>query len=193
MTTIANDPSGTVAVHRPLLAGKRISLRPIQTADVTEAYCRWMNDQEVTQYLECRFVQHTRASLEDYVTQITRNPDYLFLAIILKAGDRHIGNIKLGPINWAHRTADLGFLIGEKSAWGQGYATEAIRLVTEYAFRELGLHKVTAGCYATNIGSAKALRKAQFIQEGLRPQQYACNGPYVDEVLFGLVRPEDTS
>lgn len=193
MNPLVSSPPARPVAHQPFLEGARIALRPLRPADVTEAYCRWMNDPEVTQYLECRFVQHTRASLEDYVTQITQNPDYLFLAIILKAEDRHIGNMKLGPINQAHRTADLGFLIGEKSAWGQGYATEAIRLVTEYAFRELGLHKVTAGCYATNIASAKALRKAQFIQEGIRTQQYLCDGRYLDELLFGLVHPEVSS
>src|SRR5262249_39270580 len=113
--------------------------------------------------------------------------DNVFLAIILKEGDRHIGNIKLGPIQWIHRFADIGLLIGEKDCWGRGYATEAIRLVTDYAFCELNLHKLAAGCYDLNQGSIKAFQKVGFIVEGVRKQRFYYRKSYIDEILLGLV------
>jgi RimJ/RimL family protein N-acetyltransferase len=123
-----------------------------------------------------------------YVKQIRANPDYLFLAIIAKNDNKHIGNIKLGPINRHHKYADVGIIIGDKTFWGKGYATEAIKLVVAYAFEVLKLHKLTAGAYMNNAGSVKIFKKAGFSIEGLRKRQYLYKGRYVDAVLFGIFR-----
>ena len=101
--------------------------------------------------------------------------------------DKHIGNIKLGPINWIYRIADIGVLIGEKDCWGEGYATEAIALIKEYAFNVLGLHKLTAGSIGLNEGSVKAFQKNNFKIEGVRKKHAFINGSYVDAILLGLV------
>ena len=114
----------------------------------------------------------------------------VFLAIVAREGDRHIGNIKLGPIDWLHRTGDIGILIGERDCWGKGYAAEAIALLAEYAFGTLNLHKLTASCYEPNQGSTRAFTKAGFEIEGVRKQQFFCEGRYVDLVLLGRVRDE---
>lgn len=173
------------------LEGKRMYFREVQSSDVNESYYRWMNDPEVTRYLESRFCPISVEGLRKYVAARSEDQDNVFLAIVLKTDDRHIGNIKVGPINWIHRCADVGLLIGEKDCWGQGYATEAIALMTSYAFKTLNLHRLTAGCYAANLGSAKAFLKAGWQQEGLRRSHFFCDGTYVDEILFGIVRNND--
>jgi len=171
------------------LQGPRILLRDVRLSDVNERYCAWMNDREVTQYLETRFMPQSPECISAYVSSMAESRDSVFLAMVLREDGRHVGNIKLGPINWMHRFADIALVIGEKSEWGRGYATEAIRVVSNYAFMTLHLHKVTAGCYANNVASTKAFLKAGFSREGLRVQQFFCDGFYVDEVLLGLVRP----
>lgn len=170
--------------------GDRIYLREVRPSDVNENYYRWMNDPAVTRYLESGFYPNSTEGLREYVTRMSGDRDGVFLAIVLKDGDRHIGNIKLGPINWIHRFADVGLLIGERDCWGKGYAAEAIQLVTAYGFDVLNLHKLTAGCYAPNQGSLKAFLKAGYVQEGSRRSHFFCNGKYVDNVLVGLVRPD---
>jgi RimJ/RimL family protein N-acetyltransferase len=97
--------------------------------------------------------------------------------------------VKLGPIDWNHGLADMGFLIGETAYWGRGIVTEVIQAVARYAFDELQLHKVTASCYSTNRGAIKALEKAGFAHEGLRKEHFKSRGAYVDDVMFGLVGP----
>lgn len=172
----------------PFLDGKLVYLRAVCLSDVDENYCRWMNDPLVTQYLESRFYPTTKASLEAYVERLQSDPNHVFLAIVAKDTDIHIGNVKLGPIDWIHRFADIGLLMGESAYWGRGIATEVIQLVARYAFDQLDLRKVTAGCYSTNVAAIRAFEKAGFVQEGLRKQQYYCNGQYVDAVILGLVR-----
>lgn len=180
----------SAAELRPFLEGERLYLREVRPSDVNEAYYRWMNDPEVTRYLESRFYPNSLEKLQEYVAAKLGDRDNVFLAIVLKEGDRHIGNVKLGPIDWIHRVADMGFLIGERSAWGQGYAPEAVRLVAEYAFTVLNLRKVTGGCYETNQGSVRVLEKAGFEREGVRPQHFFSEGRYVDCLLFGKIREE---
>jgi len=178
--------SETCAHH--FIEGDRIYLREVRPSDVNEDYYRWMNDSEVTQYLESRFYPNSLERLREYVASKLANHDIVFLAIVLKDDHRHIGNIKLEPINWIHRSAEVGIIIGDKSNWGKGYATEAIQLVVDYAFHKFNLHKITAGCYANNQGSLKAFGKAGFKVEGVRKEQFLWNGQYVDAVLLGIVR-----
>lgn len=174
--------------YKGFLEGDRIYLRSVSPDDANEKYCRWMNDSSVNKYLESRFFPHSLETLRDYIKTKLGDTENPFFAIILKADDRHIGNIKLGPINTIHRLADIGIMIGEKDCWGKGYATEAIRLVADYAFNTLNLHKVTAGFYETNTQSLKAFIKAGFVQEGIRKSHCFCDGKYVDDIIVGLIK-----
>jgi len=176
--------------YLPYLQGELIYLREVRPSDVNEAYYSWMNDPEITRYLESRFFPNDMESLEDYVSKRQKDPNDIFLAIVLKDTDRHVGNIKLGPINWIHRLADVGVLIGDKDSWGKGYATEAIGLVARMAFHNLNLHKLTAGYYADNKGSERAFLKNGFLIEGKRRAHRFSNGVYVDTVILGLLRED---
>ncbi len=181
---------GKPAPDAAFIVGERIYLREVRLSDVNENYRRWVNDPEVTRFLEIRYVPHSLDNIRKYVEMMDGNPDEIFLAICLKDDGKHVGNIKLGPINRIHRFADVSLLIGEKSIWGRGVATEAIRLLARFAFDVLNLHKLKAGCYAENKGSAKAFLKAGFTPEGILRKQWQVNGEYQDELLFGLCRED---
>jgi [ribosomal protein S5]-alanine N-acetyltransferase len=171
------------------IEGVHLYLREVRLTDVNEKYYSWMSNPLVTRYLESRFRPLSLEALQRYVQEQSSNSAVLFLAIVTRDTHTHIGNIKLGPIDWIHRTGDIGLMIGDTASWGKGFATEAIRLLTEYAFRCLNLQKVTASCYSNNPGSAQAFRKAGFETEGTRRRQFYSDGEYVDQVLFGHVRP----
>lgn len=177
--------------HHHFIEGERIYLREVRLSDVNENYYRWMNDPETTQYLESRFYPNSLESIRDFVESNSAGGGTALFAVVLKDGDRHIGNIKIGPVNWIHRLADVGLLIGEKDCWGKGYATEAIRLVTEYGFKTLNLHKITASCYGGNAGSAKAFVKVGYLEEGVRRSHSFSGGKYEDVILLGIINPAD--
>lgn len=173
-----------------ILESENIYLREVRPSDVNENYYRWMNDPDITKYLESRFHPNSMEKLREYVKNRNCDNENIFFAILLKDGNRHIGNVKLGPINIFHRFADVGILIGEKDCWGRGYGTETIRLIAKYAFNVLNLNKLVAGCYSLNKGSIKAFKKAGFSEEGRRRQQYFCDGKYVDDIELGLLRSD---
>ncbi len=173
--------------HGHFLDGSRVYLREVRAADVTENYYRWMNDPAVTRYLEVRYTPRSMDNIRGFVAAMDGKADEVFLAVCLRDGDRHIGNVKVGPVNWVHRFADVSLLIGETDCWGRGYATEAIRLVCRFAFGTLNLRKLIAGAYAPNVGSIRAFEKAGFAREGLIRGRFVADGTPVDHVLLGLL------
>lgn len=173
-----------------LLIGRDIYLRSLLQGDATKTYLDWLSDPEINRYLEVRFMPaQTLPQLREFIEKTGNSGDSLLLGIFLIADNRHIGNIKLGPIDWNHHTSDIGLIIGDRDQWGKGFATAAIQLVSDYAFRELKLAKLTAGCYAENRGSMNAFLKAGFKHEGTRLSQWQVGNQRQDGLLMGRVNP----
>lgn len=173
------------------IEGERIRLRTIGVKDVGQEYVDWLNNQEINQFLESRFTKYTIESVRAYVGKLATDDHVIFLAIICKEDNKHIGNIKCGPIDCHHKRGDVGFIIGDKSVWGKGYATEAIRLFTDYLFNIMKLHKITAGAYVNNIGSIKVLKKSGFFEEARLKEHAFFTGAFVDVVLMAKINKED--
>ncbi len=175
----------------PFLIGKRCYLRPLEESDVNDDYVGWFNDQEVTRYLGMgKFPisrEGIRASVEERFRNSTAN---LILAIADRKTDLHIGNAALNHINWIHRTADTGLVIGRKEFWGKGYASEAWSLLIRHAFDALNLHKLIATVVAGHDGSQKALEKLGFKVEGRSREEFYLEGAYLDYIRLGLLGKE---
>ena len=112
------------SVKNKTIESNHILLQPLTKSYVTSEYLRWLNSKVVNEFLESRFVKYTLKSLKDYVSFCEKDKNTFFFAIIDKSTQKHIGNIKLGPINWNHKFAEIGIMIGDKSYWGRGIATE---------------------------------------------------------------------
>jgi ribosomal-protein-alanine N-acetyltransferase len=168
----------------PLLT-ERLLLRTLTIADATDRYLAWMRDPETTRFLESRLVDHDLGSLREYIASCNDAPASILLGICLADGT-HIGNIKLGPIDPYHQQAAVGLLIGERDQWGKGHATEAIGALTAYAFQEIGLQKLYAGCYASNVGSAGAFLKAGWTEEGRNRAHWRSDGGREDNIQLGI-------
>lgn len=162
----------------------RLVLRRLSGEDVGPRYVRWMNDPDVNRYLESRFSSHDEESLMAFVETTDRDPLSHAFAIVVRDGEDHIGNIKVGPVDVHHRRADVGLLIGEKAVWGKGYASEAIDCLARWAFAELGLRKLTAGAYASNQGSVRAFTSAGFETEGILRAHFLSDGRAEDAILM---------
>ena len=126
-----------------------------------------MRDDDVTRYLEVRFAPPDAAALELFIKRMNDSTDNLLLGLFPSAdAERHIGNIKLGPIDSRHAVAAIGVLIGDKDYWGRGFAAESVAAVAELGFSDFGLERVEAGFYADNVASQRAFKRAGFVEEG---------------------------
>lgn len=173
-------------MHNPFIIGEKLYLRGLERPDLEGDYFDWLNDREVTKFLDSGAFPNTVEKMEEYYRNVALSPNNVMLAIIDKESDKHIGNIKLGPINWITGIATLGIMIGNKEFWGKGYGTEAIKLVLDYAFKRLNLHKVTAGIAAIHQASIKAFEEAGFEIEGQLKSQFFLDGKYYDSLYLGI-------
>lgn len=166
---------------------ERLYLRTLKKDDASEGYLGWLKDEEITRYLEIRHSTQTIETIQSFVEKMRQSTEDLLLGIFIKDTDQHIGNIKLGPVSWRYKRAHIGIMIGEKDAWGKGYAPETINALCDYCKDDLGLRKVVAGAYISNQGSVKAFAKAGFDQEGHFKEYWVLDGKPEDEIFMGRI------
>ena len=165
-----------------MLKGKQVYLQLLTSYDVSDAYVEMLSDPGVVRYLESRFYPQTRGRILSYVEECASNPNIHLYGIFDNAGREHCGNIKL-VVNWFHHFGEVGLAI-HGNWWNKGFGTEAIELISEWAFKALGLHKLVAGCYSSNPASLRAFMKAGYLEEGRFRAQYWSEGQWVDEVVL---------
>ena len=170
------------AVH---LRGQRVQFVPLDRDLHLENYVRWFNDPEVTRFM-LQVLPLTRAAEEAFFERMTSATDAVTWAIHDEGG-RHIGGTGLHDIDWRNRRAISGIVIGEKSAWGKGYGSEAMGVRTHWAFEELGLHRIESECFAENIGSATCLARAGYRQVGVARKKRWRNGRWHDCILWEIL------
>lgn len=85
------------------------------------------------------------------------------------------------------RSADLGYWLGE-AFWGRGIASEAVRAVTEYAFAQFDICRLSAGVFEGNPASVRVLEKAGYVSEGRLRRAVTKDGRTLDQFLYALIR-----
>lgn len=171
-----------------VLSGEKIYLRQISMNDCTDRYVEWLNDPEVNQYLETKWSNQNIESIRTFVEAQRKNNHSILFAIIYREKDVHIGNIKIGPVHPYYNHADISYFIGEKGYWRNGLITEAIRLVCQFGFDQLSLHKIAAGVYDCAVGSWRALENCGFKREGILRDEVYFKGKYICIYRYGLLR-----
>ncbi|NWF67047.1 MAG: GNAT family N-acetyltransferase [Campylobacterales bacterium] len=167
-----------------------VYLRELNCSDVNENYLSWMNDSEITKYLEVRFRQFSIDDLIKFVNETKKSDTNYLFGIFLKESNKHIGNMKIGDINKFHHFADVGLLIGDKKEWGKGYATLAIKEACKIAFNDLNLYKLKSGMYENNLGSYRAFLKVGFKEVGRYKNHWICGEKREDEILLELLKED---
>jgi len=140
----------------------------------------------VNKYSQRRFAQ--KAARSDAVAYLqSLKLDEVILAIMDDTAG-HVGNLKYGPVDWLNRRADISILLGERSAWGRGFGTEAVRLVTNFLFESLGLNRVEAG--SNNPAFLRLVQKLGWRIEGVLRERIWTPEGFQDHTLVGLLRSD---
>lgn len=176
----------------PFLKGRKVTLVPFSRSHLEDPrYLAWLNDLEVTKHLGLpRYLLPVPfAEAERYYQANASSATDLFFAVLAEAGG-FVGTARLSRINWVGRTAEVGIMIGDRGAQGKGFASEAVSLVVDHAFRALNLRKLMAGAHAENRASLQCFLRLGFRQEGLLREHAYVDGRYVDYVFLGLFQRE---
>lgn len=174
-----------------MLTGKLVKLRPLEMSDL-ERYLAWINDPEVTRFLDGARYPISRADEEAWLAGAvhrTRPPD-IVLAIETLEERRHIGSVSLQQVHAEDRKAALGIMIGDRSCWDRGYGADAILALLRFAFDEMNLNRVWLEVDEDNRRAIACYRKCGFREEGrLRSDRFRA-GRYCDTLVMGVLADE---
>mgnify|MGYP000557155954 CR=1 FL=1 len=140
------------------IEGERVALGPIRK-DLIPVFGRWFNDFATTRALGDIFPPLTETRLDAWYDMEVTTSDLIPFAVYERATLTPIGTTALIGLDWRNRTAEFGIIIGEPTARGKGYGTEITRLVRDYAFDTLGLHRLEADADPRNAASIRALER----------------------------------
>lgn len=167
----------------------RLRIESFSEMFLTERYVGWLNDPEVTRYSDQRRRRHTLESCRDYLASFENTSNYFWAIIVRDDPQGHIGNIN-AYVEEHHSVADVGIMIGERQAWGRGFATEAWLGVCDFLLRESNIRKVTAGTITLNEPMLRIMRKTGMVDDGRRIRQQVCEDQEVDVVYGALFRDD---
>lgn len=162
-----------------------IKLREYTISDI-EPLLALANNKKVSRYLVYTFpYPYTRADAEWWVTT-GATADGAIPRVIEYQGE-FIGSVGITlQAGWRDHLAEIGYWLGEPY-WGQGIATSAVQMMTEYAFSGLKLQKLYAPILAPNTASMRVVKKCGYKLEGVLKREVYRNGQYYDIHHFAKV------
>lgn len=171
------------------IKGDKLDLVP-GTKKWAKHYARWTNDPEVRQYAR-NMIPHSIEEVEKWNEPRDREgaPKGIFMTIFHKEDKKPVGVVGLGDINWFNRWANA-FIQIDKNYWGKGVATEATKLLLQYAFEEVNLNKVSGKVIIDNVGSWKVAEKVGFTYEGILKDEFYVHGEYKDVKRYAFLRKD---
>lgn len=176
------------AVERESLVGERIFLRPFGRDDLPYIQ-KWSNDAELRKLIG-EVAPMSRADTEKWYRELLADKDRVWFVIVLKKGDRVIGEAGLLRMFRPWRNTDMTIIIGEKDARGKGYGKEAGHLLLNHAFDHFGFHRVSVGVVGFNKNAIRFWKNLGFKKEGVKRDEYFCDNKYSDFVLMSILENE---
>ena len=165
-----------------------VSLGPMTLAD-RKQMTRAMQEPETSRFWGGRYGDYRDEAAEERYKKDAEDPNSINWAIAYQG--ETVGMTGLFDIDWVARDAESGIFIGRSDLYGRGIASEAVRLRTEFAWRELRLHRVHNWISLRNRGSRRANEKAGYRQMGLMRHYGFRSGQWYDDWL-GEVFPPDS-
>ncbi len=167
-------------------------LRPVNRKDWAQIV-GWWNDGEVRRLFDVHFVDQTFSDAEKWFAR-TNSPDdeklpRSFVIEVDEAGKwLPVGTAEFYNERPSHKTAEFGFLIGDKNWWGKGIGTETAKRMVKYGLDQLDYKRIGAVSAGYNIRSLNALQKAGFQIEGIRKSYVFRDGQHHDQTLMSVVK-----
>jgi RimJ/RimL family protein N-acetyltransferase len=167
------------------LQGERIGLCPFDGA-FWQVGLHWYNDVEI---ISMTSDDPNPLTDEQFRTMMRLDLDHAQSVVmgVVNEERKPIGVGMLRHVDDLHRSCELHITIGEKDHWGRGYGTEAIRMMRDYAFNELGLHRVISTPFRHNLRMVRSLEKCGFEREGVLRDALWIGGKFTDVVIMAVL------
>ena len=173
-----------------LFESSRLKLRKMTLED-TELYHKWRNDLEVMHFTNPSLDVYPMETTKQFVDQVILGSQNAKSYIIVeKENEKSIGVVSLINIDYKNRNAECIIDIGEKEYWGKGFGSEGLRLVLDYAFYEMNLHRVSLRVFSFNDRAIRMYKRIGFKEEGNSRQSLFRDGKWHDIIHMGILQTE---
>jgi len=172
------------------LSTSRLLLRPLQLADADRMFLGWATDMEVVKYLSWKphlSVDETKRIISYWMSNYP-DPKFYIWGIQVKQGPL-IGTISIHSIHDGFERGEVGYALA-KPYWNQGYATEALQAIVDYAFDTVAFNRLEAHHSIYNPASGAVLIKAGFQHEGVLRQFYRSNDGFQDSSIYAILKKD---
>lgn len=170
------------------LETERLILRKLSMEDLYDYYERIGSDGEVSKFMLWEPHQDIGETLETFDKSLAayEKGKYYRWVAEEKNGDGIIGTMSLLRFDEEEDSCSFAYMFA-KDWWGQGYATEAMTAVLNFAVEKMGIKKITAEHFAGNPASGAVMRKLGMTHIGTVKDKYEKHGRKVDAELYELV------
>lgn len=144
---------------------KNILLRPFDKKDVG-FWNSWDTDYLIQRYMpEPKNTAVSNKEHYKYIKDCNNEEDGYYWSICFN--NVAIGTISLFDIDFYHKTAEIGMVIGDKNYWGKGIGYVCLKSITQFAFKKLKLFRLSANVESGNIGMENILLKNEYKKEAV--------------------------
>jgi Acetyltransferases, including N-acetylases of ribosomal proteins len=157
--------------------------------DDYQMFTKWVNDESLASGLGNFKFNITELSEKEWIENVCKKGEYHF-AVVRKADDKLLGVYGLEEKDNVSRRFHVGGFIGEKSNRGKGYGTEALTLITKFAFEILNAQSLFSGIFSFNEASVKSAVKAGYSISGKFREAYFYNGKFHDEICIEIIKAD---
>jgi RimJ/RimL family protein N-acetyltransferase len=174
------------------LIGERVIVRPHRLDDFDPL---WEAIQQSGEQLRpwLHFADQSEEELRDWLARVVAKwitREILGMGIVERETGLLVGNIGLMIRDWSIGSFEIGYWL-RTSATGHGYMSEAVRLITDFAFDHLDANRVMIRCDAENARSAAVPQRLGFTLEGHMRRDFAApDGQIRDTLVYSLIRDD---
>ncbi|HLS44828.1 MAG TPA: GNAT family protein [Ornithinicoccus sp.] len=181
--------------RKPTLTGELVTLRPVEPADVAALHGILLDPDvrvltgSVTDSRAAADAEEDPEKLRRWYSTRNDQTDRLDLMVVDNASGQVVGEVVLNEWDPGVGTCNYRTLIGPAGR-DRGLGSEATRMIVDYAFEHLPLHRIDLEVFAFNPRAQRAYEKAGFVVEGRRREAHVLDGERVDAVIMGIIRPD---
>jgi RimJ/RimL family protein N-acetyltransferase len=175
-----------------LLTGQLVRLAAMNAEADAEAFARWDVDSEYMRQLDSgpHLPNRAKKVREGIEKEQSEDPNTIGFSVRALADDQLIGFVAFDGINWQHGETFVAIGIGDPAYRGNGYGTDAMRVMLRYGFMELNLNRIQLDAFSYNERAIKSYLKAGFVEEGRQRGMLLRNGRRWDFVYMSVLRDE---
>ena len=173
-----------------LLEGSLVRLAALTEGDV-EHLDRFQRNAAYARLLDSRPARpRSKAEFVKWIEDEAKRDSVYHFSIRRLDDDEFLGFAELDGIDWSHGSTGLGIGLGDPDSWGKGYGRDAMKLLLNFAFGEMNMHRVGLTVFAYNERAKALYEKLGFVLEGTQRERLHRDGERYDMLDYGILRRE---